>query len=1434
MECGLDKNQSKQKAENVEMQLPQVSLTSLGEGEKGTNQALPDNPLKIDFKFLLNLVSDPILIIDSGGVIRAANNASCKIIKISQEQIIGYHLQDLKIIDAETKSLIQKQLKKRLSGQAIDYYEIPVLIDDKTKYFEPKGYKIEYLGKPADLIILHDVTETKKSQTKLLGKIAELDESCHESEGKYLKLFQESVDAIVIADAETGLITDCNTAALNLIDCNQTDMIGQHCSSIYTQTLIGPPLAKAQKKDLMNKLVEAQIVTKKGVHKFVSFKISSFEFKGKKYNQGTFRDITERKLMQQALQDNEKLYREMANSIRDAIILINDEIKVTFWNPSAEKIFGYSSLEAIGKNIHELVVPDSMCPEGRTRIDAGVKTFAEVGMGYFTFGNVELVGRRKDGTEFPAKLSVSPLKLGEKWGALGVVKDITERKIAEQKLRDAEQRYHSLFNHAPLGVLVVNPETGSFVEFNDVAHTQLGYSREEFEKLTIHDIDAIYSLDEIKSNIEKIITEGGIEFHTKHRTKTGEQRDVLVTVKVFQLQGKKYLHSIFHDITEIRETQEALIKSESQYRQLVNLAQEGIWALDNDFKTYFVNPRMAEMLGYSETEMLGKYAFDFLTNIDVEKFKHYLITSSNNIAGQYECELINKKGTAIYTNIAVSPIIDDQGLKIGVLAVIADITNRKNIENALKESEELSRSIVANAPIGIATSDLNYKFVSANAEFCKILGYTEEELKKLTFKEITSPEDLQGSTEKILALQHGKIHVLNEEKHYIKKNGKIIVGKVTVSTIANQQGQPTRFVAQLEDITERKQLEHDLSSSEEKFRAISTSAMDAILLIDSEDKIIYCNPAAESIFGFTEKEFIGKELNTLVIPPLSRDSHHALIKKLNNNELSKKNFTLTALRKNGSLFPIDLSVSLVTLKDKECMLAIVRDISQQKQMEISLQQERDLLEDITKNIGAGLVIIDKDYHIIWTNNFLTRINGDIAGKLCYSTFNTSKNICTGCGPKKIFTGAEYDSREYFNKELYDKGLPCWFELIATPIKDKDGKVVAALELTIDITEKKELEKKIREEKNKLEAITENISAGLMLISKEYKIIWSNNFAQKWYIQTDDNKCFNVLHCKNKICENCGVQKIFEGKSIDVCTSSIHINGETKILEITTTPMKDNEGNVIAALELAMDVTEVKKMQSQLSKYSQQLEEIVKKRTMQLEQAQVKLVKSERLAAIGELAGMIGHDLRNPLTGIKNSAYLLKKKGRMISEAQNQEMLEIIDNCVNYSNKIVNDLLDYSREIHLDLQKLPVEKLLAQSIAMLTIPKNVEIHLNLPNQPTIEVDPGKIERVFINLIKNGMDAIQNLGKISIDSKIVDSQLEISFSDTGVGISDEILPKLFLPLFTTKAQGMGFGLAICKRIVEAHGGTIKVKTAMGKGTTFTVSLPLKQPNRVGGDM
>ncbi len=173
------------------------------------------------------------------------------------------------------------------------------------------------------------------------------------------------------------------------------------------------------------------------------------------------------------------------------------------------------------------------------------------------------------------------------------------------------------------------------------------------------------------------------------------------------------------------------------------------------------------------------------------------------------------------------------------------------------------------------------------------------------------------------------------------------------------------------------------------------------------------------------------------------------------------------------------------------------------------------------------------------------------------------------------------------------------------------------------------------------------------------------------------------------------------------------------------------------------------------------------------------------------------------------------------------------NAVDYSNKIINDLLDYSREIHLELKEESSKILLFESLAMVQVPEKVKIVNRLRQKPRLKVDSDKMKRVFTNLIKNAIDAMPNGGKLTIASKQVNDVLELSFSDTGVGINEEVLPKLFTPLCTTKAQGMGFGLAICKRIVEAHMGTITVKTAMGKGTTFKVTLPIEPKTEIGGE-
>jgi PAS domain S-box-containing protein len=221
----------------------------------------------------------------------------------------------------------------------------------------------------------------------------------------------------------------------------------------------------------------------------------------------------------------------------------------------------------------------------------------------------------------------------------------------------------------------------------------------------------------------------------------------------------------------------------------------------------------------------------------------------------------------------------------------------------------------------------------------------------------------------------------------------------------------------------------------------------------------------------------------------------------------------------------------------------------------------------------------------------------------------------------------------------------------------------------------------------------------------------------------------------------------------------------------------------------------------------------------------RLRKAERLAAIGETAAMVGHDLRNPLQGISAAVYFLKHKLDPAEDAEVTEMLGMIQGGVDSADKIIAELLDYSREIRLELTETNAKEVVQAAIQQVKVPANVEIRNLTQQTPSLLIDIGKTERVFVNLIGNAVDAMPAGGILTITTTESNQTLEISFADSGEGIPDQVMRDLWKPLKTTKSKGTGLGLPICKRIVDAHGGQIECETILGKGTTFTIKLPLK---------
>jgi len=244
---------------------------------------------------------------------------------------------------------------------------------------------------------------------------------------------------------------------------------------------------------------------------------------------------------------------------------------------------------------------------------------------------------------------------------------------------------------------------------------------------------------------------------------------------------------------------------------------------------------------------------------------------------------------------------------------------------------------------------------------------------------------------------------------------------------------------------------------------------------------------------------------------------------------------------------------------------------------------------------------------------------------------------------------------------------------------------------------------------------------------------------------------------------------------------------------------------------------------------------VEERTNQLKEAQERLLKAGKLAAIGEVAAMVGHDLRNPLQVITNMLYLSEKKFKSIP-ITDREILEKygfldlrsgLKEQVEYMDKIVSDLQDYARPVKPKLVEIGLHKLIAKTLSSLTVPENVKVSIVVEKDfPKLMLDPTLMQRVFSNLITNAVQAMPNGGKLTIRASKKEETALISIEDTGEGISDENLSKLFTLLFTTKAKGQGFGLPVCKRMVEAHDGNITVESKVGKGSTFTVEIPLRK--------
>ncbi len=333
----------------------------------------------------------------------------------------------------------------------------------------------------------------------------------------------------------------------------------------------------------------------------------------------------------------------------------------------------------------------------------------------------------------------------------------------------------------------------------------------------------------------------------------------------------------------------------------------------------------------------------------------------------------------------------------------------------------------------------------------------------------------------------------------------------------------------------------------------------------------------------------------------------------------------------------------------------------------------------------------------------------------------------------------------------------------------------------------------------------------------------SNLKEVFHIVNEDTRC-EVESPVAKVLE--------KGLVVGLANHSVlmHKDGSETPIDDSGAPIKDDNGNIVGVVLVFHDITERKKAeealqqtQAKLQEYANNLEKLVEERTKQLNGAQ-------RLATIGATAGMVGHDIRNPLQAITCDLYFAKTELAELPNSEQKklavESLDEIQINIDYINKIVADLQDYAKPLNPRAQETNLKALFNEIVTKNGVPENIKLTVDVEDEAEIIMaDPDYLKRIVSNLTLNAAQAMPNGGTLTIhaftDKKTND--ILITVKDTGVGIPEDVKPKLFTPMITTKAKGQGFGLAVVKRITEGLGGTVSFESEVDKGTTFIVRLP-----------
>jgi len=1114
------------------------------------------------------------------------------------------------------------------------------------------------------------------------------------------------------------------------------------------------------------------------------------------------RNITERKKQEQALADEAARRHILVDQSIDGIVVLDEDAKVCEANQRFAEMLGYTPEE-----IHELHTwdwdknfpPEQILEMGRNVDEKGL--------------HLETKHTRKDGSVFDVDISINGTMCGGQKLIFCVCRDITERKQARETLQAEKNKLQSLIDAMEDG-LTIQDRGYNIIYQNESLKEILGdhvgekcYRAYAHEDKVCNDCPLARAFRDGKSHsAEKKVKlpSGKVAFWEPTANPVRDAKGKIVSCL-----------EVIRDITERKRAEEALRHSEEKHRALFDSSVIGMFVMDAEtMKIVMCNGAAAKMFGFSSVEeAVGINPLDFVLPEHREEALEITIKEmfEKDLRRTHEYWVVNKDGREGWVSVTGARIMHEG--RLAGLVSITDITERKQAVEALGQSEERYRTILEDMEDAYFEVDLGGHFTFVNNSVCRDLGYSREELIGMSYKDFTAKDNIESVFQVFNEVYRTGVPNKGFPWKTVRKDGVCGFAETSVSTLRNDNGEIIGFRGVGRDVTERKRAEDKLRQSEENYKTLFNSSVVGMYVLDVKTmKVVMGNRAAAEMAGFSSVgNGIGINPLDFVIPE-DREQVLEVATKEFEQDL-RRTHEVRVVGKDGETGWISITGAKIMHKGRLAALVSFTDITEHKQAEEALELQKAYFQQLFDNSPDAILMMDTNDRAIQANRGFEVLfgysNEEAKGRSLIELIVPEVDAQEASDSLQRILGGKVVRKESVRRRK--DGSLVDVSVLAYPIRSND-KLIGTYGVYSDITERKQAEEKLRQSEENYRVLFDSTVIGTIVLDAEtMKIAMVNQAAAKMFgfgsaeeARGADWLDFIRPEDKDRI-SKIAAENLFGQDSRQTYELGV-LNKDGREIWINATGARIMHEGKLGGLISFTDITEQKRQRE-------------------------RLMVTDRLASLGELAAGAAHELNNPLTSIIGFSQLLMEKE---TPDDIREDLKLINNEAQRAVKVTRDLLTFARKHGPVKQPNQINSIIEDVLelrAYLQKTNGIEVERQLaPDLPEIMVDYFQMQQVLLNIIINAeyfMTQAHNKGTLTITTKKENGTVKISFVDDGPGITPENLGRIFDPFFTTKeaGSGTGLGLSICHGIVNEHGGQIYVRSQLGKGATVFVELPIK---------